>query len=161
MKKSLFIISVLIFFVYSCEKKKGKQFPPEPQIYYQSTTPDTINILDTASLTTIVFRFTDGDGDIAQDSKDSVPAIFVRDSRDTSLDNFTYALPFPYIAPNIRPDGGLEGTVALNLGRQYYQVWDSLHLALGRDTMVWSIYIEDIAGNKSNLITSDTIYIRY
>jgi len=161
MKRLFFLLPACFIFAYSCKKDKGKQFPPEPQIYYQSTTPDKVNVRDTASMTTVVFRFTDGDGDIGQSTSDTVYSIFIRDSRDTTSSDSTYAFPFPYIASEIRPNGGLEGLVSLNIGRQYYRVWDSLHTALLKDTMTWSIYIKDEAGNKSNVITTDTIYVQY
>lgn len=146
----------------SCIEKK-EPFPPEPQIYYQSVTPNTINILDTTAITRIHFTFTDGDGDIGTDPAEGDIGIFVKDSRDTStigLD-YTYEYPFPYIPTNIRGSNGIEGSVVLTLGREYYRNWDSLHLALGKDTLVWSVYIKDLAGNKSNVITTDSIYVEY
>jgi hypothetical protein len=161
MKKIIVLTAACFCFLFSCKKDKGKQFPPEPQIYYQSTTPNTVNFLDTTSMTTVTFRFTDGDGDIGMDKSDTLKSIFIRDSRDTTAGDSSYAFPFPYLADNIRPEGGLEGNVTLHIGRQYYRVWDSAHTAARKDTMVWSIFIKDMAGHKSNVITSDTIYIQY
>lgn len=144
----------------SC-KDKGATFPDEPQLTHVSTTPNKIHIFDSTSETYILVRFTDGDGDIGTDPDEETRSIFIKDSRDTLPGDSTFSYPFPYIKPNIRPDGGLEGTFSLRLDRAYYNPWDSLHLALGADTMIWSIFVIDDAGNKSNTITSDTIFIDY
>jgi len=160
MKKIFFLILACIWSLYSW-KKETNHFPPEPQIYYQSTTPNHINVFDTAAYVRILFRFTDGDGDIGNDSQEADSSIFIKDSRDTASLEYTYTYPFPYLNPSIRPKGGLEGSVTLNLNAAYFSPRDSLHLALGADTMVWSIYFKDKAGHKSNVIRSDTVYIKY
>lgn len=160
MAKIVFLI-MMVFIYSSCKGDDKKVFPDEPQIYHQSTIPNMVNVFDSTAFTTIVFQFTDGDGDIGRDPQEEEMNIFLKDSRDTTQEDYSYSYPFPYIAPNIRPKGGLEGTVSVNLGRQYYPPRDSLHIALGKDTMFWSIYIMDNAGNKSNIIQSDTIFISF
>lgn len=160
MKKTLLFGLALMLLTFSC-KKEEESFPPEPQIYYESTLPNTINVFDTNANTVIRFGFVDGDGDIGTDPKGETMSIYLRDSRDTSMEESTYQYPFPFIPDAIRDKKSIGGSLALNLGNQYYRIWDSLHLALQKDTMVWSIYIMDDAGNKSNIIHSDTIYIQY
>lgn len=144
----------------SC-KKERKTFPPEPELTHVSTTPNRIDMFDSMSETYILVHFTDGDGDIGTDPNEETRSIFIKDSRDTTGGDSTFGYPFPYIKPTIRPDGGLEGTFSLRLDRAYYNPWDSLHLALGKDTMTWDIFVIDDAGNRSNTITSDTIFIDY
>lgn len=160
MKKMFLLVLAVTFFYLSC-KKKEKSFPPEPQIYYESALPNTINVFDTSSATIIKFQFEDGDGDIGTSQNDTLMSIFLRDSRDTSSNDATYEFPFPYIPNSIRNGKALEGTVSLNVGFQFYRMWDSLHYALLKDTMTWSVYIQDLSGNKSNVITTDTIYIEF
>jgi hypothetical protein len=102
-------------------------------------------------------KFTDGDGDIGRDPKQEMQSLYITDSRDSTK---VYPYPFPFIDDNMRPsDGGLEGFITIKLGRQYFNVTDSLHIALGKDTLHWDIYIKDEAGHKSNVVSTDPIYI--
>lgn len=160
MKNFLLILFILFFGLASCNKNES-EYPKEPQIYYLNTNPDKIRVSDPNQFISIQFRFTDGDQDIANNPDETDSTIFLRDSRDTSTLLYTYVYPMPYISPDLRPNGGLEGMVTLHLSNAYFSPRDSLHLALGKDTMVWLIYIKDNAGNKSNTIKSDTIYLNY
>lgn len=160
MKKLSILICILLLGVYSC-KKETTDYPNEPQIYYLSTNPNQIQVTNPNEYITIQFRFTDGDQDLADDPNESDSTIFIKDSRDTGMLDYTYTYPMPYIAKNLRPDGGLEGVVTLHLSNAYFSPRDSQHLALGKDTMVWFIHIMDNAGQKSNTIQSDTIYLNY
>ena len=162
MKRQIYgLLAAIICLAASCQKDPD-QYPDEPLLYYQSTSPRIVLNQDTASNIRIELKFTDGDGDIGMDPSENTMGIFLKDSRDTSSADFSYPHPFPYIPDNVRPKkGGLEGGIMLNLGRQYFTRFiDSLHLALRRDTMRFNIYIQDIAGNKSNVVTTDTIYIQ-
>lgn len=160
-KYAIFILLATISLLVACERKPINEFPEEPFIEYQHMTHNEINALDSTANIALYFLFQDGDGDIGRDSEELVPAIFVKDSRDTSSNNFTYEYPFPYIPEAERPQGGLEGSVTLNFGREYFAPRDSLHIALRKDTLVYFIYIKDEAGNESNLIMSDTIYVSF
>ena len=161
MKNLAYLFIGALFLFFSCKKDK-KGFPPEPQIYYESTNPNTIKVFDTNSRTLIRFHFEDGDGDLGVDPEDTLATIFVRDSRDTTdAELATFSFPFPYIPNSIRKGKAITGNVTMNFDFKFYQIWDSLHFALRKDTMVWSIYVQDAAGNKSNTIHSDTIYIDY
>ena len=154
-----FLIGIAIF-ATSCQKDPD-QYPIEPQIYYQSTTPRTMSFEDTSASIRIELKFTDGDGDIAQDPNDAEISLYMKDSRDTSSKLFNHAFPIPYVPESNRPSkGGLEGGITLNLGKQYFNVTDSLHIALKRDTLQFMIYIQDRAGHKSNLVTTDAIFIQ-
>lgn len=162
MKPKIFLLLSLVALFASCVKKPGS-YPPEPQIYYLSTRPNLVNFKDTSSGVKIELKFTDGDGDIGRDPKQEVNSVFIRYSKDTSSGtDYTFPQPFPFIDENMRPkDGGLEGFITINLGRQYFSVTDSLHLALGKDTVYWDVYIKDDAGHKSNVIRTDPIYLEF
>lgn len=163
MKPKIFLLLSLIALLTSCVKKPGS-YPPEPQIYYLSTRPNVVNMKDTSGGVKIELKFTDGDGDIGRDPKQEVQSIFIRYSKDTSTSiDYTFPQPFPFIDENMRPDdGGLEGFITVTLGKAYFGVMtDSLHIALGKDTVHWDIYIKDDAGHKSNVISSDPIYLEF
>jgi hypothetical protein len=62
----------------------------------------------------------------------------------------------------MRPDdGGLEGFITISLDKRYFSISDSLHLALRKDTLTWKIYIQDDAGHKSNVVSSEPIYLSF
>jgi hypothetical protein len=160
MKPKIFLLLSLLALFASCVKKPGS-YPPEPQIYYQTMTPNVVNLKDTAAGVLIELKFTDGDGDIGRDQSQAVQSVFLRDSRDTSTSvDYTFTHPFPFIGDDMRPeDGGLEGFITLKLGKGYFNISDSLHAALGKDTLHWDIYIKDEAGHKSNVVSTGPIYI--
>ena len=161
MKRQIFLLLGLLLLMVSCTKEP-KDYPPEPQIYYQTMTPNVIDLNDTIAKIIIELKFTDGDGDIGRDESTTQRNIFLKDSRDTSKQTYTYQYPFPYIPPYMRPSkGGLEGFIAINLGKQYFSITDSLHLALRKDTLQFTIYVEDEAKHRSNLVTTDSIYIQF
>jgi hypothetical protein len=158
-KRGLLLLAGITALFSSCEKMPD-EYPPEPQLYYTTKLKHHIKLSDTAAFARIELRFTDGDGNIARDASSLTSEIYLRDSRDTVTSrDYTHALPMPYIDASQRPKkGGLEGRITLNLRRQFFPL-DSLHSALGGDTMYWHIYIKDEANNKSNWIQTDTIYI--
>lgn len=160
MKKLILIVCILFAALSSC-KKETQEYPKEPQIYYLNMNPDKIRVSDPNQFIDIQFRFTDGDQNIATNPDETDSTIFLKDSRDTTMAPYTYAYPMPYIPQDLRPDGGLEGMVTLHLSNAYFSPRDSLHLALGKDTMIWFIYIKDNAGNISNTIQTDTVYLNY
>lgn len=158
--KSRIILSFCALLLFAACEKQPDQFPDEPQIYYKNTTPRTISILDTAAVVRIAFEFTDGDGNIGWDESETKPAIFACNLRDTTKERDTLPFPFPYIADNLRPGkGGLRGTVNLDLRRQFFSL-DSLHVALGGDTVIFNVFIKDDSENFSNIITTDTIFVK-
>lgn len=148
-----------VILLLSCEKEPN-DYPIEPILYYHGISANTVYLSDTTSVIRIDLSFTDGNGDIGLDEDELVPAIFLKDSRDTTEAPYTYSFPFPYIAPWLRPENGsLEGSVNLNLDENYFSIKDTAQIALGSDTLVFKIFIRDDAGNVSNTVTTDTIYV--
>jgi len=164
MKRLLFLILASVMIIAACQKKPYNYYPPEPQIYYKGIKPNRVNFADTAGYIQVILEFNDGDGDLGTDPQQLKNRIYVKDSRDTTAGDSTFTYPFPYIAANMRPDNGsLEGSIYINLGREYFAriPIDSLHLALGMDTLTYNVYIKDDAGHKSNVITTDPIYLEF
>ncbi len=156
--KSFKIVSVLLLAIiaYSCVKQEQKSFPDEPRIYYQRVNNKTINFRDTASRLKVYFKFEDGDGDLARTLDTN---IFIRQFRsDTVLSTTVYQLPI--IEEDLRQGDWLEGDVVLDFppGTIVPRA-DSFHIAVMKDTMYLEITIKDDAGNRSNAIFTDTIYI--
>jgi len=162
MKFNIILLLSMMACMASCLKQPGS-YPPEPQIYHLSTRPNTINLNDTINAVQVELKFNDGDGDIGTDPQAGIQNIFIRSSKDTSTSqDYTYALNFPYVQDYMRPkNGSLSGFFTLNLTKQFFSITDSLHLALRKDTITWSIYVVDDAGHKSNVVTTDPIYIEF
>lgn len=136
-------------------------YPDIPGLKYQKYMNQTVALKADEASTYFEFTFTDGDGDIANDPQNLTNELFFRDMRDTnSKVAYHFGLPIPYVSDDKRSKkGGLEGRLRINLGKQYYNNIDSTHLSLGRDTLVWNVFIIDRAGNKSNVVATDTVFI--
>ena len=112
---------------------------------------DTIKNGDTCY---VEFKFTDGDGDISNDTNSAVFA------RDTRFDTGFQKNLFPAITPATieDPKNGLSGTVLFMPIPIAVLRADSLHQATG-DTLSYEIYITDRAGHQSNHITTSRVII--
>ena len=142
-------------------------FPIEPEIEFVSVSKDTMQRGSLQTDTTfITFSFTDGDGDIGDAEKDSIVRLFIIDSRTGGIND----LRIPFVSepgasnglrgeitaqvfnsccefPNEPPIGEVDGCVF---------TWDEMPY----DSLTYDIYIEDRAGNRSNVITTTPIYLR-
>ncbi|CAH1001878.1 hypothetical protein LEM8419_02786 [Neolewinella maritima] len=136
-------------------------YPDEPVIVYEGISKDSIYQFTTGPQDSIViqFSFTDGDGDIS--SSDSVDIFYV-DSR------FPNEPPTPLAFPLIPTEGtgnGISGDVFFTLinTNQICCVFNG-RLCIDDprypvDTLSYSFYIQDRAGNVSNTIRTEQINI--
>jgi hypothetical protein len=104
-----------------------------------------------------IFDFTDGDGDLG--SEDSLN-IFVIDNRDNNVFE-SYRIPF---LPIQGAKNGIEGTITAKANTTCCIFPDntppcSPSSSFPRDTVLYSIYIVDRAGNKSNTLSTPPITI--
>jgi len=147
----------IILGLFACRKDSGKSFSDEPQITYKGISNNRINFFDTGVACNITLDFTDGDGNIGH-TEDSV--ITIQDYRSDTLYR-SYLYPFPVIGDEFRDHKWLEGTVLITLNTVFFTPrLDSLHLAEKKDTLYYKIFIKDEAGNVSNTVKTDTIYVR-
>jgi len=148
------LAGTLLLAISSCEKTSLSKIP---QIKLEGFGPE-IRVVG-KDTTTLFFSLQDGDADLGVDIKSGQFDIFINDKRfDTGFTGFY----FPEISNEIKdPKKGLTGscyfffTPDLLLPRT-----DSVHLALG-DTTHFEVYIVDMAGNKSNHITTGNVYMVY
>ncbi|MEO1262277.1 MAG: hypothetical protein AAFZ15_25955 [Bacteroidota bacterium] len=142
-------------------------YPVEPAIEFVSVSKDTLQRGSLFNDTTFIkFSFTDGDGDIGDDENGDELRLFLTDSRN----GFVNDLRIPYVLepgasngirgeitarvftsccifPEVPPFGVVDGCLF---------TWDEMPY----DSLTYDIYIEDRAGNRSNIITTSPIYIR-
>ena len=157
---------LMIFAVYSCSNKP--QYPDIPHIEYASISKTHINEYDTLW---VKLNFTDGDGNLGRDVTTSATCVtnceylsdsscfkdpyfgaFLIDMRDSC---FVY-----HKLPDFEPDGKIKavsGEILLNIPPVYCK--NGACATCTEDTLVYKIILRDAAGNYSNPVLTDTIYI--
>jgi hypothetical protein len=160
--------AALAVLLFACEPERN--FPPEPAITFKSFSKDSIAEFDTATLS---ITFQDGDGDIGQDNiqpscppqnicdltsdssclNDPAFTLFLMDLRDSCLQLFN----IPRVDPSGR-DNALEGEIRVVIPPVTCKCFpDPPGCAI--DTLYYDVFIRDRAGNWSNTVRSDTVYV--
>lgn len=148
---TLLIFSILFFSITACRKTD----PPEPALTYLSISKGFMaqNGQDSLLLT---FSFTDGDGDIGNDTEDN---IFVTDSRTNQL---IASYRIPEVDENSSKNGR-QGDITLILYSQCCIYPDSsscyASTVFPTDSMSYKIQVKDKAGNLSNIISTDAVQL--
>ena len=100
------------------------------------------------------FKFTDGDGDIGNDT---ISVIHVKDIRTDSTGIAKFS--FPDIDGSIEdPKKGLTGVCVFSPGMPHPR-FDSVHMLNG-DTLYYEVYITDRANNESNHIITNKFRVK-
>lgn len=145
-----------VVFILACVN--APEFPSEPVITYEGVNKAEIFQFTNGPVDSIEFHFsfTDGDGDLSQDSVD----IFFTDSRQGNI--------IPFRIPAFPAEGtgnGISGDVFVTLVNTtgvcciFNNRICIANEALPVDTVSYAIQIMDRAGNRSNLIRSEVIEI--
>ncbi len=140
----------------SCEKKE-ESYSDIPEITYKGMNRTLINVADTAEARDwfLYYDFVDGNGDLGTKFEDVTMRAFLIDTT-TGKD---YPFPFPYIAQQDRSGKKYlkgHGEIKLRISEFF-----RLSSGVTRDTAVFSFYIVDESGNKSNVIYAEpVIYYR-
>jgi|ERR1051325_12121913 hypothetical protein len=136
---------VLFVFVSSCKKKDKFESTVTPQIEFVSISPSSV--VEYANSITITFSYDDLDGDVGENNANATN-LFITDSRN----NVTYN----YRISQLAPDGAsihIKGN--LNAVIKSTAITDNS----SSQSVTYSIYIKDRAGNTSNTITTDAITV--
>jgi len=154
MKNVFFLLLVFLTIQWSC--LKAPEYPIEPVINLIQVTNDVMKQGDfNTDSTTIVFGFTDGDGDLGDN--DSVN-IFLTDER---INQSAGTFKIPFLSQNAGAKG-ISGEIAIKVyttccifpnGQPPCTVSTQYPI----DSLVYSIYIEDRAQHKSNVIRTSPI----
>ncbi len=155
---AVFFLGLALLFLVSCGSKEPV-FPPEPHIEFVSALPDTVkepfdftNPPDESKLF-LTIRYQDGDGDLGSDTKNRFDFIIydLRGANRIPFDTLEYYLP------NLTPDAlnqSIQGTIRTEIS---FLLRRSGQMA--QDTAYFRMYIIDRAGNRSNIVESDPVYI--
>jgi len=138
----LFIIGTLILFLGSC--LNPPEYSPIPEIEFDSIS-STFAVANQDSITFFI-TFTDGDGDLGSDE---IPNLFFKDNRTLYTDSFKI--------PDITPDGNVKAIS----GRISYTFFP-FNCIPGKDfdSLFFTIYVADRAGNNSNEVISPMITLQ-
>ncbi len=139
---------------------KPPDYPIEPVISFKSLSRTSLpqGNLNTDSLT-ITISYTDGDGDLGNEENQA--NVFRTDLR-TGFSASTFSIPF---VPIQGAGNGISGEIAIKAftaccihpeTNQICMPFDDFPV----DTLQFEIYIVDRAGNKSNTIITDPIFLR-
>jgi hypothetical protein len=148
MKKEIGLVC-LFFILIACSK--GTKYSKIPKISFYSLS-DSILKASTAKKVYITFDFKDGNGDIGFKTAN----LFLIDSRKPS-DTQKYLIP--EIPSKFDPSNGLEGLIQLETNGAFLSLRDdTIHKK--RDTLVWSLFMKDQAGNQSNVIETNRVILK-
>ncbi len=137
------ILLLFIIFFASCKKEK-KEYDISPQIEFVSISPNPVNEYQPVYIT---FKYTDGDGDIGENDANA-KNLFVTDNR--------IGIVYSYRIQQLSPDnekipitGNLEAKI------------DNAVITNGAasQSVTYTVYIVDRAGNMSNTITTPAVNI--
>ena len=108
----------------------------------------------------IYLKFTDGDGDLGFESTDSLPNLFVIDSR---TDNIAESIKIPKL-PDTGTGNGVSGEIELKLYTTCCLFENNIPPCsvidnILYDTLYYKIYLIDRAGNSSDTVYTDPIIL--
>ncbi len=160
MKSIYYILSIAtVLVIFSCANPPD--FPLEPIITYESISTNTINqSAIRADSAMITISFTDGDGDLGREDMDSVD-IFIIDNR---IDFLQPGFVIPFIGQQ-GVGKGISGEISFLAPPNCCIFENGLppcqpSTEFPIDTVTYDIYIVDRAGNESNRVTTEPIFIR-
>lgn len=142
--------------MFSCKKSSNS---PIPYFELIALSPDTVNAKVPTDTVFVTFHFSDGDGDLGNDPSRGLYDLYLADDRPEKDDTLKFF--FPEI-PNdaIDPVDGVTGEGALAIAGPLISLrTDTLHQNNG-DTVRYSMWIRDKAGNTSTPYKLPPIYIR-
>ncbi|RYD57176.1 MAG: hypothetical protein EOP56_10275 [Sphingobacteriales bacterium] len=153
MNRHLLIIALFALLGFAaCQKDEAGNTPPSIDNLVAS--PNTVRNGDPRDTVYVTFKVTDQNGDLGNDPYKKEFDVYLKDSRDGNETGF----PFPEIPKDLqdaRKGITAFATIKINAG---------LFLQLRQDrpdgdTMYYEVYVKDRAGNISNKLSTQLIYI--
>jgi len=154
------LLSFLGFFLIGCASPPD--YPIEPVIKYERLSSNSMSQSQLNDIVLATVSFTDGDGDLGDDNGETT--IFITDLRDDSPENSAKILPK---APEPGANNGISGEITFRLLNscciwppQFLQEPCTPSSAYPVDTIVYEVYIVDRAGNESNRVQLEPIFLQ-
>ncbi len=162
LQRYLYFFITILTFSFSLSCTKGPNISNIPALEYQGVSKDTIRQSVTTDDSFVLFlHIEDGDGDIGNDDNDGVFNLFIIDSR-TGQD-----YDQPVLIPKV-PESVSKRGVLIDMELRLFPpccIYDDStppcvqSSANPLDSLTLDIHLVDRAGNLSNTVTSDMIYI--
>jgi hypothetical protein len=156
MKVSKTVIYSILFLIFSisllssCKDKEGiTEIEETPFIELKSINKTTIKAFEDSIVFEIFYR--DGNGDLGENN-DGIENLFLIDSRN----QITYSYRIPQLAPDLEENKSIAIQGTLNVVLKNTTLLDE---NLTEEKTIYSIYMIDRAGNKSNTVISEEITI--
>ena len=160
--KNILLVSLLLL-ALSCTRPPD--YPIEPVIEFVSLSKNTFSQrLEGVDEIILTLSFTDGDGDIGNSERtpDNEDIIII-DTRDGGPEAPNHLVQIPPAGSN----NGVSGEIYITLLGTCCTYPPSVPdlpcmpatTAVNQDTLIYEIYIKDRAGNESNILTLEPIYI--
>ena len=155
----LLLLSSLIFLV-KCTV--SPDFPIEPVLTYKGMSKNSIEQGSLNSDSMYIFlHYTDGDGDIGLETEDTTQNLFLIDSR-TGFRSDAFKIPLVQTAGT---GNGISGDIELKIYTTCCLFENNIPPCsvidgIDFDTLYYRIYLLDNAGNSSDTINTEPIYVR-
>lgn len=160
--KSLNKLYYLFFLLLISACSKKPEYPIEPYLEFVKLSKNTLSqgTFNSDSLT-VYLKFTDGDGDIGFDSKDSLQNLFIIDSR---TGNFAERIKIPEL-PISGSEIGISGEIEVLLYTTCCLFEDNIPPCsvidgIPTDTLTYKIFLIDRANHSSDTVETTPIIIR-
>lgn len=140
----VYFIILSVVHLYSC-KKDEPVYSTTPEIGVVSISPSTVK--EFQDQVTIVISYQDGDGDLGENNPD-VSNLFLTDNR--------IGVTYEYRIPQLSPDNSdliIKGNLNVVLKNT------GITNGASSQTVNYSLYVVDRAGNKSNTVTTSDVMV--
>lgn len=162
-QRYVFICCILALTGLFSSCTKGPELSNIPYLEYQMLSKDTINQSVSTDDSFILFlHIEDGDGDIGNESSDGVFNLFITDSR--TGEDYDQPVLIPKVPESVSKRGVLID-MELTLFPPCCLYSDSTPPCVPSstnplDSLTLDIHLIDRAGNMSNIVTTDKLYVR-
>ncbi len=159
--KSIIAFNLLFFLIILSSCVSKPEFPDIPHLEFTGMDKNSMLQGDFNSDSIFIYlKFTDGDGDIGFETTDSLPNLFVIDSR---TNNIAESIKIPKL-PDTGTGNGVSGEIELKLYTTCCLFKDNIPPCsvidnIPYDTLYYKIYLIDRAGNSSDTVYTDPIIL--
>ena len=145
------MLTLLLLSVVFSACRKGNNKSKIPVLSYLSSTEE-VKAGNSEDTIFISFRLEDGDADIITNGRDI--NLFITNT----LDTIDYDYPLPFIGDQFKdPTMGLQATCVVRLLAAFFPMRDTMMV---KDSVQFSLKVQDGAGNMSNEITTKYVYLK-
>ena len=147
------LILIISLIVVSCGKDK---YTSAPQLKFKSVEPNHVTsgaVIGSSAIPLITLEITDKEGDLGFNPGKDTSKIYIRNLLINRLDSF-------YLPPEMESisSKNFQADIRINT---FDILRGSSRPRPKIDTLIYEIYVEDFAKNKSNVVTTDPLYYEF